>query len=180
MSDTIMAIIGIILATVLMFIFPLMEMANKSDEVSQTVVQTVVANFVNKTATQGKITQDNYNELITKLSATGNSYDIQIEAQILDENSTRKTISLYKNLLGEAKYYSVYTNTILDGIKNSPNGEYLLKKDDYIIVSVKNTNQTIGTQFKNFIYKLINKDTYTIGTSSAALVLNTGSDKIIY
>ena len=53
MSDTIMAIIGIILATVLMFIFPLMEMANKSDEVSQTVVQTVVANFVNKTATQG-------------------------------------------------------------------------------------------------------------------------------
>ena len=57
MSDTLMAIIGIFLAVLLMFIFPLMEIGGKSDEIAQTVVQVAVSNFVNKVATQGKITR---------------------------------------------------------------------------------------------------------------------------
>ena len=52
-----MAIIGIFLAVLLMFIFPLMEIGGKSDEIAQTVVQVAVSNFVNKVATQGKITR---------------------------------------------------------------------------------------------------------------------------
>ena len=47
MSDTLMAIIGIFLATILMFVFPIMEIAGKSDEMSQTVVQVAVSDFVN-------------------------------------------------------------------------------------------------------------------------------------
>ena len=56
MSDTLMAIIGIFLATILMFVFPIMEIAGKSDEMSQTVVQVAVSDFVNKVTSQGKIT----------------------------------------------------------------------------------------------------------------------------
>lgn len=171
MSDTLMTIIGIFLAVVLMFIFPLMEMAGKNDEIAQTVTQVAVSDFVNTVAAQGKITQFDYNELIQKLYATGNAYDIQIEAQILDDNPRRATTTATSGLQGEYKYYSVYTNTILDAV-NGEKGIYQLKKDDYIIVSVKNTNITIGTQLKNFLYKMIGKDTYTIGTSASALVLN--------
>lgn len=177
MSDTLMAIIGIFLATILMFIFPVMEIAGKSDEISQTVVQVAVSDFVNKVTSQGKITQFDYNELVQKLYATGNSYDIEIEAQILDDNPRRATATGSSNLIGEYKYYSVYTNTILDSI-NSVDGEFILKKDDYIVINVRNTNITLGTQLKNFMYKLIGKNTYSIGATSSALVLNGGTAEV--
>ncbi len=174
MSDTLMVIIGIFLAVLIMFIFPLMEFAGKTDEVGQTVTQVVVSDFVNKVAKQGKITQFDYNELVQKLYATGNSYDIQIEAQILDDNPRRATTTSSRDMVGEYRYYSVYTNEILEKVNSSENGEYLLKKDDYIVVTVKNTNITIGTQLKNLLYNLIGKDTYTVGTASSALVINGG------
>ena len=114
MSDTLMTIIGIFLAVFIMFIFPLTEFAGRTDEVGQTVTQVVVSDFVNKVAKQGKITQFDYNELIQKLSATGNSYDIQIEAQILDDNPRRATTTGSSDMVGEYRYYSVYTNEILE------------------------------------------------------------------
>lgn len=181
MSDTLMTIIGIFIAVLLMFIFPLTEMAGKNDEISQTVVQTAVANFVNTAASKGKITGFDYDALVQKIAATGNSYDIQIEVKVIDDNPRRATTTGDNTQIGEYKYYSVYTNTIIDKMNaNSDAGgerEYLLKKDDYIIVTVKNTNITIGTQLKNLLYKLIGKETYTIGTSSSALVLNNGDEK---
>lgn len=172
MSDTLMTIVGIFLAAILMFMFPLMVAASKNDEMAQTTVQVAVSDFVNTTSAQGKITQFDYDKLVQRLYSTGNSYDIQIEAQILDDNPRRATTTGASYLIGEYKYYSVFTSAILEGLQNR--GEYLLKKDDYIVVSVKNTNITIGTQFKNLLYKLIGKDTYTIGTSSSALVVNGG------
>ena len=177
MSDTLMSIIGIFLAIVIMFVFPLMVLAGKGDEVSQTVVEVAVSDFVNTVATTGQITWSDYNKLLQKLYSTGNSFDIQIEAQILDDNPRRATTTASSNVLGEYKYYSVYTNTILSELEKSENSKYQLKNDDYIIVSVKNTNTTLGTQLKNLLYNLIGKDTYTIGTSSSALVLNTGMDE---
>lgn len=181
MSDTLMTIIGIFIAVLLMFIFPLTEMAGKNDEISQTVVQIAVANFVNTAATKGKITGFDYDTLQQKIAATGNSYDIQIEVKVIDDNPRRATTTGNSSQIGEYKYYSVYTNTIIDKMNdNSIAGgerEYLLKKDDYIIVTVKNTNITIATQLKNLLYKLIGKETYTIGTSASALVLNNGDEK---
>lgn len=177
MSDTLMSIIGIFLAIIIMFVFPLMELAGKGDEVSQTVVEVAVADFVNTVATTGQITWSDYNKLLQKLYSTGNSFDIQIEAQILDDNPRRATTTASSDVLGEYRYYSVYTNTILSELEKSENSKYQLKNDDYIIVSVKNTNTTMGTQLKNLLYNLIGKDTYTIGTSSSALVLNTGMDE---
>lgn len=179
MSDTLMTIIGIFLAVILMFIFPIMEMTGKNDEISQTIVQVAVSDFVNKVSTQGKITQFDYNELVHKLYATGNSYDIQIEAKILDDNPRRDVTTANSEELGEYKYYSVYTNAILEKVLGEDNGEYVLKKDDYIVVTAKNTNITIATQFKNMFYKLIGKETFTIGTSSSSVVVNGGDNQII-
>lgn len=57
MSDTLMAVIGIFLAVILMFIFPLVDIGGKNDEIAQTVVTVLVTDFANKVATQGKITR---------------------------------------------------------------------------------------------------------------------------
>ena len=81
MSDTLMFIVGIFLAVIIMFIFPLMEIAGKNDEMSQTIAQVAVSDFTNKVASQGKITVFEYEALQQKLLATGNTYEIQIEAK---------------------------------------------------------------------------------------------------
>ena len=78
--------------------------------------------------------------------------------------------------LGENLYYSVYNSAIIDsastGVKY--NEQYLMKKGDYFICTVKNTNTTIGSQIKNFLFSIVGKDTYTIAASASALVVNTG------
>lgn len=177
MTDTLMTIIGIFIAVVLMFLFPLMEVAGKNDDISQTVVQIAAANFVNEVAKEGKITRHAYDELITKTYSTGNTYDVIIEARILDDNPERRTVTTDLDVT-ESQYYSVYTNTILDKIeekeRNGEAGEYLLKKDDYILVTIKNNNITLGSQLKGIFYKFLGKDTYAIGANASALVINTG------
>ena len=49
-----------------------------------------------------------------------------------------------------------------------------LRKGDIVTVSVKNTNQTIAQQLKNFFYKVVGKDTYTIASSHGGMVATTG------
>ena len=176
MSDTLMTIIGVFIAILLMIVFPLIEFAQKNDELAQTTVHTAVSDFVNTVTTNGKITQFDYDELVTKIYATGNSYDIQIEAQIIDDNPRRATTTGDKEVLGQYKYYSVYTSTILDKLKTD--GKYELKNDDYIIVTVKNSNLTIATQLKNMFYKLTGKETYSIGTSVSSIVINGSSSEV--
>ena len=176
MSDTLMTIIGVFIAVILMIVFPLIEFAQKNDEISQTTVHMAVSDFVNTVTTNGKITQFDYDKLITKIYATGNSYDIQIEAQIIDDNPRRATTTGEKEVLGQYKYYSVYTSTILDKLRKGE--DYELKDDDYITVTVKNTNLTIATQLKNMFYKLTGKDTYSIGTSVSSIVLNGSSAEV--
>lgn len=175
MTDTLMALIGIILAILIMFIFPVMAVASQHDEIAQTVVETAVTEFVTNIAEKGRVTEFDYNELMQRISATGNTYDVQIEVQLLDDNPERKTVTTDKNIKGENLYYSVYTENITEKILEKK--EYALKKDDYVVVTVKNNNITIGTQFKNFLYSIVGKDVHTIGASSAAIVMNSGQEE---
>lgn len=182
MSETLMTIIAIFAATIIMFIFPLMWTASSQEEITQIAVQTLVSDFVNTASTKGKVTKEDYEGFVKKLNATGNTYDVEIEIQILDDNPGKKTTMTSKNLIGENIYYSVFTSTILygtDGIgiydSGNTKNEYLLKAGDYIIVTVKNTNTTIATQLKDTFYGMVGKDTYTIGASATALVINSGA-----
>lgn len=171
MSDTLITVIAIFLAAILMFVFPLMTVSNTQDDIAQVAVQSLVAEFVNNAATKGKITQDDYNAFITKLYATGNTYSVELEHKIMTSNPNKGTT----DQLGENLYYSVYDSTIVEGdtgIKQKD--EYLMKKGDYIMATVKNTNVTIASQIKNFVYSIVGKDTYTIASSASALVVNTG------
>ena len=172
MSDTLITVIGIFLAAVLMFVFPLMTVSNTQDDISQVAVQSLVSEFVNNAATKGKVTQDDYNSFLSKLYATGNTYSVELEHKIMTTNPNKGAA----DQLGENLYYSVYNSTIVDSSTTgvNHNEEYLMKKGDYIIATVKNTNTTIGSQIKNFLYSVVGKDTYTIAASASALVVNTG------
>ena len=171
MTDTLMTIIGIFIAVILMILFPLVETAGKNDDIAQTAVQIAASNFVNEVAKEGKITQRMYDELLVRIQATGNMFDVILEARILDENPEKRTVTAGLETT-ESQYYSVYTNSIMASLRD--HGEYLLKRDDYILVTIKNTNTTLGTQLKGVFYKFLGKDTYAIGASASALTINTG------
>ena len=168
MNDTMMSVIAIFLAGILMFVFPLMSTADRTDDIAQQAVQTATSDFVDNIRSTGKITQDKYDSFVTTIAETGNSYDIEIEAQILDETSRKKTTVASQSKVGENTYYSEYTSQIED--KLAKTGEYDLKEGDLISVSVKNTNKTISQMLKNFFYSVTGNSTYNIAAQSTGIV----------
>ena len=91
MSDTFITIIAIFLAAILMFIFPLMTLADRNDDITQLTVQTATTEFIDEIRRTGKLTEDHYNNFQATLASTGNAYDVELEFQILDENPEKKS-----------------------------------------------------------------------------------------
>ena len=168
MSDLFITIMAVIIAVVLLFAVPIIASTNQNDTITQTAVESLVSDFVNTASREGKITRSNYDAFIQKLYATGNSYDISIEVQKMDKiNLVNKNGSA----IGENAYYSVFKNDI-EAVLDSGE-DYHLSQGDRVIAKVHNTNVTFGTQFKNFMYNLMGKDTIAIEASSSALVSTT-------
>ena len=172
MSDTLITVIAIALAAVLMFVFTLMTMSDRTDDVSQLAVETTTTDFVDEVRTTGKITPDKYNKFIENIGSTGNTYNEEMQKQVIDENPGKKTLTLQSDKIGENAYYSVYTSQIEEVLNNNKN--YNLKEGDMFSVSVKNTNQTLAQQLKNFFYTVVGNDTYTIAASHGGMVTATG------
>ena len=172
MQDSFITVIAIILAAVLMFIFPLMSMSQRTDDVSQLAVQTATEEFVIDVRTSGKLTEDRLDEYLTVLYSTGNSYDVEISVDVLDENPGKKTAQVNGNKIGENITYSIYTTQIESNLKND--GYLLLKEGDNINVSVKNTNTTIAQMFINVFYSITGNDTYAIAAQSSGIVTTNG------
>lgn len=173
MGDSFITIIAIFLAAILMFVFPLMSMSERTDDVSQLSVQTATTEFVDYVRTTGKLTTDNYDKYLQTLTSTGNSYEVDIQLQILDENPGVKTTQADTTKIGENLYYNLYTSQVEEKLDN--NGKITLKEGDRISVSVKNTNQTISQILKNFFYSLSGNDTYQIFAQHAGIVTVNGT-----
>ena len=169
MSDTFITVMAVIIVVGLMLAAPLLVTANQNDTITQTTVDTIVSNFVNTSAKEGRISRENYDNFIQELYATGNSYNVELEVQVLDANPNKKYAN--QKAIGENIYYSVFKNEIETEIK--ANGYYKLSKGDYVIAKVENTNVTIGTQLKNFLYSVMGKDTIVIESNASAMVSTT-------
>lgn len=89
---------------------------------------------------------------------------------MLDDNPGRKGQNI--NVIGENIYYSEFTSAVETKLQQE--GKYKLKQGDYVKAKVQNTNVTFGTQFKNFMYSIVGKDTIAIEASASALVTTTG------
>ena len=177
MSDTFITVIAIMLTAILMLVLPVMTMADRVDTVSKTDIETKTSDFVNEIRTTGKLTSENYNKFIEEITSTGNTYDVEMEFKILDENPGKKSTQSAKDKIGENVYYSVFTTQIQEALEGE-NKVYNLKEGDIINVSVKNTNLTLSQSLKNFFYTVVGNDTYTIAASSSGLVLRNGDTQV--
>lgn len=173
MSDTVVTVLAIFLAAILMFIFPLMSTSDRTDDISTQAVDAATTDFVDEIRSTGKITQDNYDNFIQTISATGNSYDVEMEVQVLDDNPGKKVTEAEYTKVGENYYYSKYTTQILDEV-NSDKGAMYLKQGDMVTVNVQNTNRTIGTILKDFVYRVTGNNSASITASHSGIVTVNG------
>lgn len=174
MSDTLITVIAIFLAAILMFIFPLLSVAERSDDISQLTVQTATTQFVDDARSVGKISMDDYTKLVSTISATGNAYDVEMELKVLDENIGKKSAWTQGTVIGENVYYSIYTSQIVDALENDSKGVYIMKEGDIFSVSVKNTNKTMSQTIRSVFYSIAGNDTYSIAAQHSGVVTATG------
>ena len=191
MSDSLITIIAIFLAAILMFVFPLMSVAERSDDIAELTAQTAVSEFVDTARETGKITMTNYSTMVTTLESTGNTFDIEIEVKVLDENVGKKSSWTNGTVIGENIYYSVYTSQIMNYLADSEitdssstsgsteesgDGVYLMKEGDIISCSVQNNNETLAQTIRGIFYSITGSGTYQISAQASGLVTATGSN----
>lgn len=176
MGDSFVTIIAIFLAAMLMFVFPLMSVSEKSDNISQLTVQTATTDFVDKVRTTGELTLDDYDKYIQTITSTGNAFDVELMVQIMDENIGVKTTQAETTKIGENIYYNLYTSQLKSVLKDNKKHKITLKEGDRVSVTVKNTNTTIAQTLRNFFYRIAGNDTYQIAVQYAGIVTVNGKN----
>lgn len=172
MGDSLITIIAIVLAAILMFVFPLMAVSERNDDIAELAVQTATIEFVDDVINTGKITSENYDKYIQTLGATGNSYEIELEVKKLDENPSKKAAQTSTDKIGENLYYSIFTSQIESEL--DAKGRYTLKEGDMVSVSVKNTNRTIAQMLRSFFYSISGSDSYQVAAQHSGVVMANG------
>ena len=174
MGDSLVTIIAIFLGAILMFVFPLMAVSERTDDISQLSVQTSTTDFVDNVRSTGKLTLDDYDKYIQEITSTGNSFNVEMEVQILDENPGVKTTQAETTKIGENVYYVLYTTQIEEKLYSDP-GSITLKEGDRVSITVKNTNTTIAQLLRNTFYRITGNNTYQIAAQHAGIVTVNGT-----
>ena len=133
-------------------------------------VELLVNELVTDVQNTGIISQAKYQSLENSLAATGNTYNVEMEVQHLDENPGKKTTQANYTKIGENVYYSEYTTQVLEQLESSTTGEISLKEGDRIVVNVKNTNTTQAQTLKGSLLSFTNAGQYTIAASSTGMI----------
>ena len=174
MNDTLITIVGIFLAAILMFVFPLMTIADRNDDVAKQAVSQKTIEFVDKSRNVGAITQADLQEYKEKIGALGHTFKTDMEVKRIDENVGKRTSWTTSQVVGENTYYYVYTEAI-EAQVNGPSGKFTLKEGDIFSVSSVNTDVTIAQSLRNVFYAIAGKGTYQIKGSHSGIVQNNGS-----
>lgn len=180
MGDTVITIIAIFLAAILMFIVPMTTISNRTDDISDMVVETATIQYVDNIRTTGVLSTEDYQSFVNDISSTGNVYDVEFTLQVLDENPGKKVTQAEYTKIGENVYFNKYTTQVLSELEASSSNEeaqaILLKEGDIVSVKVKNTNLTIAQQLQNFFYTVTGNDVYAIGGQHGGVVTANGGN----
>lgn len=79
MEDTLQRVFSILLSVMIFFLLPLYMAFEKKDDISYSLALKITSNFVDEVCNKGYMTIDMYNDFVSDLSVTGNTYDISLE-----------------------------------------------------------------------------------------------------
>lgn len=174
MKDTLSMIVAVIFLVILLIILPLYNYFERQDDMSYNLALKTVTMFVDEVAQNGYIDQNMYDKFIERLGTTGNSYDIQIEAQkrilTVDPNNPspddgKETyIEQYKSYYNKDIFNDETgkTSNIIDKDNSLKNDVFFLDKGDKFYVSLKNTNTTMASALLNAIVSGATKEKINI------------------
>jgi len=174
MQETTMSIIGMVVAAIMMFVIPLTLIADRSDDISQLIVQTTTAEFVDEIIKTGKITHERYKKFIQQITTSRNTYEVEMELKILDENTSKRVTDNNSKDIGNNTYYSLFTSQIEEIILGS-RGEISLKHGDAISVTVKNNSQTLSQSLKNFYTNVSGAGSQIIAATASGTIVVDGA-----
>lgn len=162
LGDSAMTVVAILLAAILMFVFPLMMVADDNEDVIDLKVQQITTDFTDTIIVTGKLTQEDYDNFLVNLAATGNAYDVQIEIQRLDENLAKKNYGT-TTIIGDNVYYTEYTSQILDNL--AAGGVDYMSEGDVITVTVEK-GPTLAQSLKNVWFNIFGKELTPVAKST--------------
>lgn len=143
MGDSLSTVFTIIIAVVVMFLFPLLDTWERQDDLSYMAVYTATVDFVDAVRNTGVLTKDMYESFLTQIGGTANTYDVTLEhREYLVVPSTSSGGGT------EVVYLNHYFSEIEDKLYNTSDELYPFTKGDYFYVSVKNTNKTQATMME--------------------------------
>lgn len=172
MSETLTTIIAIAVAAILLFVFPLMTMADRVDDQTQAAVQTAVTNFVNNASLKGEITKADYDKLVQTISSTGNTYSVEMTAQINDKNLGKKSVLEQSFKIGSTDYYVEFSNQLFEKIQND--GVVKFKEGDSITVKVSSECRTYSDQLGSAFLGDTGSKAPTIVAQDSTMITATG------
>ena len=151
-------VIVIFLAGIVMFIFPLMTMADKKDDVSNLQAQQIVTEYVNKWRTKGVMTAEDIDNLTSSLAATGRAYNVEYSVQVLDSNPSKKT-STPTVKIGDNVYYVLYPTQIDEMLPLT------LKEGDIVSLTATTIDESIADQLKSWAYRVTGNNSSVVQDS---------------
>lgn len=117
MEDSLQKVFGILIAVIIFFLLPLYIAFEKKDDISYSLALKITTNFVDNVKTKGYLSQEMYNDFISKLAVTGNSYDIKLEHVSKKYYPVIYSYdSSYENILAEFDYNVYKTGLETDEI----------------------------------------------------------------
>ncbi len=158
MSETLSKVFALILAVLLLYVFPVENMLTRQDDITRVFVLNETAQFVDSVRNLGYITPVMYRQFSEVLSTTGNLYAITMEhrhGRIDPVYTDPVDITSFQHDYG---YHdkAIYTDEILNKlfpVANPPPADtnYYLSKGDLFSVQVTNQNKTIATRVQELL-----------------------------
>ncbi|OPA74802.1 hypothetical protein BVG16_23105 [Paenibacillus selenitireducens] len=148
------------MAVCLLYLFPLSHMFEQEDEISYLVAFQSVTDFVDRVRDKGYITPRMYNEFEERLSATGNSYDIDMQharkryTPVYQDPANASTFQNRIEVHDEIWYQSQIMQILFpDNALPMDQSErrYELHIGDMFEVTIKNKNPTQAGVFHSFL-----------------------------
>lgn len=79
MEDNIQRVFSILISVIIFFLLPLYMAFEKKDDISYALALKITANFVDNVASKGYLSKQMYEDYISDLSVTANTYDVVFE-----------------------------------------------------------------------------------------------------
>lgn len=164
MMNSFLKIFAVLIAVLLLYLYPISAAFEQQDDISELVALRTTTQFVDAVRDKGGITPTMYNDLMSALAATGNTFVVEME------HGSKKYVPVYTDPTRpetfqntyEIHYDSYYQAQILSVLfpgtsaaKDDPSRRYKMRAGDHFSVIVRNVNRTAGTLFFDFLANTI-------------------------